>query len=259
MKMMPKTIHWCWLSGDPIPKLLKRYMRSWGRVMPDWKVKCWTQENFDVQRIPWVAQAVAQRKWAYAADYIRLYALYHEGGVYLDSDVLVVKSFEPLCKHDFFTSIETNCEFYEGIKDLDADGHPLDLSKPVKSLGLQAAIMGAKPGNAYVRDCMKWYETHDFVNPDGTFNMVVMPAVIALEAVKYGFRYEDKEQELDGGVHIFDSSVFAGAGCYPDDKMYAIHWCEGSWRDRSLGWRIMKVLKRPIPRFMRRFIRRFIH
>ena len=254
--MIPKIIHWCWLSGEPVPAVLQKYMESWNRVMPDWKIKCWTQKNFDVKMVQWVAQAVSKRKWAYAADYIRLWVLYHEGGVWLDSDVLLLKSFELLRKYDFFTAIEIHRDFYtNGRKELDTNRLPVDISKPVTGLGLQAAIMGAKKGNAYLSDCMKWYESHNFINPDGSLNLITMPGVLALHAIKYGFRYEDKEQDLDGGLHIFDSTVFAGSGWDSNKKVnYAIHYAEGSWRDYSLKRKIIKIIKRMVPRFIRRLL-----
>jgi hypothetical protein len=224
--------------------------------MPDWEIKCWTEDHFDPERVPWVAQAVAQRKWAYAADYIRLWALYHEGGVYLDTDVLLLKSLEPMRKYNFFTSIEVHRDFRtEGRKELDSNMLPLDRSKPVTGLGLLSAVMGAQQGNAYLAECMKWYESRHFVNPDGSLNLITIPGVLALHAIKYGFRYEDKEQELDGGLHIFDSTVFAGSGWDSNKKVnYAIHYAEGTWRDKSLKRRIIKIIKRLIPHFIRKLL-----
>ena len=85
--MIPKIIHFCWLSGDPYPEKIRKCMKTWKKVMPDYEIKLWSMETFDVSSAPvYVQEAVKARKWAFAADYIRMYALYTEGGIYLDSD-----------------------------------------------------------------------------------------------------------------------------------------------------------------------------
>lgn len=92
--MIPKIIHYCWLSNDPMPAELKRCIKSWKRKLPDYKIKKWDTHNFDIYSIPFVAEACKMRKWAFACDYIRVYALYTEGGIYLDSDVFVRNSLD---------------------------------------------------------------------------------------------------------------------------------------------------------------------
>ena len=93
--MIPKIIHFCWLSNDPYPKEIRQCMDSWKKVMPDYEIKLWNMETFDVSSAPvYVQEAVKARKWAFAADYIRMYALYTEGGIYLDSDVKILKRFD---------------------------------------------------------------------------------------------------------------------------------------------------------------------
>ena len=89
--MIPKKIHYCWLSNEPIPEKYQKYIQGWKRIMPDYQIIKWDTHRFDVHKSRWVEDAVKYRKWAFAADYIRAYALYHEGGFYLDSDVFVNK------------------------------------------------------------------------------------------------------------------------------------------------------------------------
>lgn len=105
--MIPKVIHFCWLSGDPYPAKIKKCMKTWKKVMPDYEWKLWNLENFDLNSAPaYVKEAVKARKWAFAADYIRMYALYTEGGFYLDSDVKVLKRFDEFRSYNFISSIE---------------------------------------------------------------------------------------------------------------------------------------------------------
>ena len=97
--MIPKIIHWCWLSDDPIPDKLQHYMESWKKFLPDYEFIHWNFDRFPKGKSIWVDQAFEAHKYAFAADYIRLYALYNYGGFYLDMDVEVLKSFDTLLNH----------------------------------------------------------------------------------------------------------------------------------------------------------------
>ena len=108
--MIPKLIHYCWLSNDPVPESLQRYMDSWKRVLPDYEFVLWNFDNFDKSTSLWVRQAFDNKKYAFAADYIRLYALYNYGGFYLDMDVEVLRSY-----NEFLQLREVIC--FENSKD----------------------------------------------------------------------------------------------------------------------------------------------
>ena len=105
--LIPKVIHFCWLSNDPYPLKIRRCMDTWKKVMPDYEVKLWNTDNFDIDSVPYVRQAFEARKWAFAADYIRMYALYTEGGIYLDSDVKILKRFDDFLHYSFFSSFSS--------------------------------------------------------------------------------------------------------------------------------------------------------
>ena len=84
--MVPKIIHYCWLSDDPFPEKIQMCIESWKKVMPDYELKLWNTQTFDIENsVPYVREAFANRKWAFVADYIRLYALYTEGGFRCES------------------------------------------------------------------------------------------------------------------------------------------------------------------------------
>ena len=86
--MIPKIIHYCWFGKGKYPRMMKKCIRSWKRNLPDYIIKCWNEDNFDIEAAPiYVRDAYKMRKFAFVSDYVRLYALYHEGGVYLDTDV----------------------------------------------------------------------------------------------------------------------------------------------------------------------------
>lgn len=111
--MIPKKIHFCWLSGDEYPPLIKFCIETWKRVLPDYEIILWDTNRFDINSIPWVKEAYEAKKYAFAADYIRYYALYTEGGIYLDSDVEVLKSFTPLLGSRSFVGFEAATEMVE--------------------------------------------------------------------------------------------------------------------------------------------------
>lgn len=90
--MIPKIIHYCWLSNDPIPADMQRYIESWKKFLPDYEFMLWNFSRFDINSSDWVKEAFKNKKYAFAADYIRLYALYNYGGIYMDMDVEVLET-----------------------------------------------------------------------------------------------------------------------------------------------------------------------
>ena len=96
--MIPKKIHYCWFGGNPLPEDVKEYIASWRKYCPDYEIIEWNESNFDINCCAYVKEAYEAKKWAFVTDYVRLYALYHHGGIYMDTDVEVVKSLNDLLK-----------------------------------------------------------------------------------------------------------------------------------------------------------------
>ena len=231
--MIPKKIHYCWLSGDPFPEKIRQCMESWKRVMPDYEWKLWDMHSFDVDgSVPYVKEAVAHRKWAFAADYIRMYALYTEGGIYLDSDVRVLKRFDDFLHHSFFSSMEYHPFMVErdhSLDFVDEAGHR-KTDGYISGIEMQAAVMGAEKGCPFCKDVLDWYADKHFVKPDGTLGLdVIAPQIYARIAEKYGFVYKDVDQKLQGNMMVYRSEIFAGNRREATPASYAIHYCENSW------------------------------
>lgn len=110
--MIPKIIHLCWLSGDKFPSDIQTCIDTWHEKLPDYEIILWDRKRFDINSTPWVKEACEAKKYAFAADYIRLYALYNYGGIYLDSDVIVYKSFNNLLHLPYFIG-EDQCSNFE--------------------------------------------------------------------------------------------------------------------------------------------------
>ena len=106
--MIPKKIHYCWLSNDVMPEKLQRCIESWKINLPDYEIIKWDLTKFPLEKNIWVRQAYERKKYAFAADYIRIYALVTEGGIYLDSDVEVLKPFDDLLHLPFFICKENS-------------------------------------------------------------------------------------------------------------------------------------------------------
>lgn len=207
-----KIIHLCWLSGDDFPDTIKMCVNSWKNVMPDYEIIFWDKEKFLREiKSEFALQALKHKKWAFATDYMRLFALYNYGGIYLDSDVLVYKTFDGLLDNEFFSGIE--------------------YFKPTNYVAIEAAIMGAVPHHPFFKDCLSVYDKLNFDLGNGTLDETPITIRIAKIAEKYGFRYIPEQQNLSSGITIYPPYYFTNkSGIIKPGITYAIHLCEGSWR-----------------------------
>lgn len=233
--MIPKVLHYCWLSKDPMPTEALECMKSWKKYMPDWTIKHWGMDEFDVQSVPFVAESVAARKWAFAADYIRAYALYTEGGVYLDSDVLVRKNMDFVLGNRAFSAVEFFPQHAEkalakGL--VDVNGNKLVADAKIHGIQVQAAILGAEKGHPFFKECLDYYNARHFSSgADGIpAEDQISPIVMAGIAEKYGFKYWDKEQDLAEGFKLYPSSMFTSQPYLMLPQAVAVHCCNSSWR-----------------------------
>ncbi len=135
---IPKVIHYCWLSSEPYPDLVRKCMESWQRYLPDYQFVLWDRERINEIDCSWINSAIIAKKWAFAADYIRLHALYNYGGIYLDCDVEVIKPFDDLLERSYFVGRETHKNVIE------------------------AAVIGAEPSLNWLKDALDWYESKEF-------------------------------------------------------------------------------------------------
>lgn len=234
--MIPKIIHLCWLSGDPFPPEIQVCLDSWKKYLPDYEIWLWDTKRFDIESSLWVKQAFTARKYAFAADYIRLYALYKYGGIYMDSDVVVYKSFDDLLSLPFFLGEDyTHC--------------------------FEAAIIGAEPGLEWIKVILDRYETLPFINEDGSYNMRGLPYVFydrlspiyRFYKVKCGERYDYDPTVLN----VFPSDFFNSrdhVGIIKTKNSYCAHNYMYSWagkRKRQPKWK--KFIPRPILNYIYMF------
>ena len=253
--MIPKIIHYVWLGGGAKTPSVKRCIASWHKVMPDYEIKEWNESNFDINSVIWVKEAIQKKKWSLASDYIRHYAIYTEGGIYMDTDVMTYKSFDEFLGNSFFTSVEFHPQGFEvvGAKQIDDKGYPKNPEKGVQGMGLLAALYGAEKGNAFIKECMDFFGNRHFINSDGSlYEQEINPGIMARLLVKHGFRYVDKQQQLAGGMLILPSSVFAGDILCRTKESYAMHFMDNSWKEKKFKWWLKDYVKSLLPWIFRK-------
>lgn len=223
-----------------MPTGQKKYVDEWKKLMPDYKFICWSEKDIDIDSIPFTKRAYSEGKLAFVADYTRIYALYTMGGIYIDTDVKVLRRLDDFLKYRVFTSYEFNTprkEIKDLYKVLDNKGNRRYRSiLKVPGNGLLSALIGAEKGHPMIKDCLDYYLSADF---DWAYQYkLTIPTVLALQSEKYGFVYVDKRQELSEGISIFDSGIFSDYYNATRNSV-AIHYCMGSWLDSSM----MKIIK----------------
>lgn len=230
--MIPKIIHYCWLSDNPIPQEYQKLIDEWHQMMPDYVIKKWDRKTINIEEHPFAKQAYEQKKYAFAADYIRAYALFTEGGVYLDSDVKIIRTLDVFLGNRYFTSVEntlskSNYKLLVG-RFIDKNGNRLpDMN--CFYIGMQAAIIGSEKNHPLIKEILEFYQRQRFVDEKSGMFHQVAPTVHAIFAEKYGFRYKDCIQFLDEGIIVYPSNVFATLNTNEDQNTFAIHCCQGSW------------------------------
>jgi len=244
--MIPKKIHYCWLSGEHIPFNIQMCIYSWKEIMPDYEVILWDKNRFDLKSVLFVEEACKVKKWAFAADYIRAYALYTEGGIYMDSDVLVKKKFDQFIEYDFFTSVLYHSSTIRKENTLDLlneDGTSKIPFTRKPGFGIQAAVLGSIKCHPFLEECLEYYcDKHFILNDRSFFDKIIAPDIYAMMAEKYGFKYKNELQRLKNNMLILPSEIFATNLQEVTDNAYAIHYAVGSWTTPTRSYKLKKIL-----------------
>lgn len=207
--MHPKYIHYCWFGQGPLPKQTKKYIESWRRHLKGYALQCWDESNFSIDDAPaYVQEAYAAKKYAFVSDYVRLYALYHQGGVYLDTDVEVIKDFTKLLTSDTVLGYE-------------------DIGK------ITTAFIAAPPQAAWIGEILGLYEKRHFRRPDGSMDMTTNVAFISDYLKRKGIAL-DNTYTRHGDIEIYPAEYFSprsweDGGYHITDNTYTIHYFAGTW------------------------------
>lgn len=223
--MIPKKIHYCWFGRGEKPKLAQKCIASWKKYMPDYEIIEWNEDNFDVNMNAYTKMCYEQKKYAFLSDYIRLIVVEQHGGIYFDTDVEAVRSFDDLLDCSAFFGFET--EKYANT----GEG------------------FGSEPGNKIVKQMIQEYAPL----LDGQHGTIGCPHLNTDALLKFGLIQNGQKQELSDAI-VYPPDFF---NPYDDPtgiltktaNTYSIHWYGKSWMDKKTVLR--SKLTKPIHRIMK--------
>lgn len=221
---IPKVIHYCWFSGNPIPDYLKKCMESWSEICPDYEIKRWDESNYNVEKNSYMKQAYEECKWGFVPDYARLDILYNYGGFYIDTDVQLVKSLEPLRVQGGFCGVEKWGNVNMG------------------------GCSGAVKYHPMIKKMLDYRADIQFKYEDGTLNLNTCGVYETQPFINLGMRVDNTTQRIN------DMTVFSSDYFHPYDYMsektvitentFSIHHFNGGWLDeKSRNIRMMTSQK----------------
>ena len=222
---IPRTIHYVWLGDQPLPEEGQKYIEGWQKLNPDFKLRRWTEKDIDLTKYPLVKKALDERQWAFAADIIRMYAVYNEGGIYLDTDIELLKPLVELVKYKAFACWESHFWF-------------------------TTAVFGAEKHSPWIGKILKRYEqgsTKQKINTNTYLKTVHSPSVYAKDF--YNLHLNGKTQVYNDEFLTLSSDYFCPKH-YMTGKMHktkntmAIHHYASTWH--TLSERIKNACVRTI-------------
>ena len=181
--MIPKILHYCWFGKKKLPALAKKCIASWKKYCPDYELIHWNEDNFDLNSNTYVREAYDSGKFAFVTDYVRLWALYRYGGIYMDTDVEVIKSLDKFLVHPAFSGFETS------------DAVP-------------TGIMASEQYGKWAESELKYYEHRHFLKKDGSIDITTNTKVITEHLAESGFRFDNTYQEHKSVIVIYPQDFF---------------------------------------------------
>lgn len=206
---IPKIIHYCWFGRGEKPEIVKNCISSWEKMLLDYQIIEWNEDNFDINSNPYIREAYKARKFAFVSDYVRVHALYYQGGIYLDTDVEVFKPFDNLLHHESFWGFEQ--ENY-----------------------IATSTIGSEKGNKLIGRFLKSYEGKSFIKEDGSYDELTNVAIVTRILENAGLKKDGTYQEMEG-LGVFYPQVYFSPYDYincrnlKNKETYAIHHYHKSW------------------------------
>lgn len=218
--MIPKKIHYCWFGEKRIPTSIKKNIESWEKYCPDFEIKCWNEKNYDLTKNSYVRAAYNSKNYAFLTDYVRLDVVSKEGGIYLDTDVELLKPINKLIENGNFMAFESKGRVATGLG------------------------FGFEAHNSIIQENRKYYETHNFIDSNGNFDPEICVKITTKILLKYGLKLEDVTQRIHD-ITIYSSDYFAPlkagrSNINFTDNTLAIHHYDASW---YRGNKLLKKIK----------------
>lgn len=209
VQVIPKKIHYCWFGGGKMPDRLSSYVKGWSKLCPDYEIFLWNEDNYDVYKNDYIAEAYKCKRWSFVSDYVRLDVVYQYGGIYLDTDVELIKRPDELLYNDAYMGFERLSTVNSG------------------------AGFGAVRGFPILKEMMDGYKKRQFVNETDPNKMVLCPEYETAVLQKHGLRLDGSFQVIDD-MSIYPVMYFNAKSLYSDemkvtDETISIHHCTWTW------------------------------
>lgn len=207
---IPKIIHYCWFGGKEKPQIVKKCIESWNKHLPDYEIIEWNELSFDINSgNKFVKEAYKAKKFAFVSDYVRIYALYHYGGIYFDTDVEIYKSFNDLLHHESFWGFE-------------------------QGNYIATSTIGVTKGNKIIQLFLDKYNDMSFIKDDGSFDEITNVSIITKILVNKGLEMNGRYQELEDLGTFYPQTYFSPydyINCKRNitENTYAMHYFYKSW------------------------------
>lgn len=214
--MIPKVIHYCWFGGNPLSELAVKCIESWRKYCPDYEIKEWNESNYDVYKIPYIAQAYQAKKYAFVSDYARFDILYQYGGVYFDTDVEVIKPIDALLQKGPFAGIESPGALNAGLGISSRQREPI------------------------YREILDSYSSAVFINAKGELDLTTVVERVSDIFKRHGLIHANIIQQVCG-ITIYPIDYFnpkdAQTGLISiTENTYTIHHFAASWTIPIRQW-----------------------
>ena len=241
--MIPKIIHYCWYGGKPLNDLSEKCIQSWKKYCPDYEIIRWDESNTDLNSNQFMKEAYDNKKWAFVSDVMRLKVLYEYGGVYMDTDVELIKPIDSFLNNNSFVGFDDECDINTGI-------------------------IGTNKNLPIFHELMAYYNTKNFVKSDGSLDLTTNVTIITNILEKYGLVKDNSQQTLSvsgGGVAIYPKEFFcpkdSGTGAINiTENTYTIHYFDGTWLSdedkyaEKLRFKLIKFCPRKLSYYISAFI-----
>lgn len=228
MGNVPEIIHYCWFGRGRKSREIQSYIKGWKKKLPSYEFMEWNEDTFEYEKIPFAAEAYQQKKYAFVSDVARVYALYHYGGVYLDTDVEILRDFSELCK--------------EGS---------LILGFEYGGKNLMTAFLASIPHHPVMGEMLSYYHQHLFGISKENYYSIANTYLLTDLLRKQGLCLNNKQQSLEDGIVVFPEEYFSAYELRYEKNLrgsntYTVHHFSASWMplDIRMKKRIKKLLSR---------------
>ena len=226
--MIPKIIHYCWFGRGPLPELAQKCIASWKKYLPDYEIKEWNEDIFDVNIIPYTAEAYQAKKYAFVSDYARFWILYRYGGIYFDTDVEVIRPIDDIIERGNFMGFETD---------------------PKPQLKADASEASVAPGLGLIKKMLDFYKGRHFEFVPGGVGQLTIVHIATEVLRKAGLKQQQGIQQVDD-MWIYPAEYFCPINLktgriHVKPNTRTIHHYAGTWQDKHFSFK--ELIKKVLP------------